>query len=166
MTPACLTAQRWVLIREKWVKSAVSPITGILEANCDPKMLQWSFPKPQGYWEGYPHSQGLTSLPIPFRYSNSCQLFQGVFPTPSTTSLQKKIYKDKLSHSWKILATPHCWGKKILNKIPAPPKSSPQPRIHRDLSCSHPTGTAFVSLVWRSLKPRTLSQDCLQEMII
>lgn len=148
------------MIRGKWVKSAVSPVTGILEGNWHPKMLQWAFPNPQGS----PHCQGLSSLPTPFRYSSSCWLFQGVLPTPSTTQLQKNpyIYKDKLSHSWKILATSRYWGQKeIIN----PSTAKILPRIQDSQGFKLLTSNGN-SLVWRSLKPRTLSQDCLQEKII
>lgn len=107
---------------------------------------------PQNAAVGFPQSPGISPLPGTQQPPHSIQIFQfllvisGCVPNPlnHTTSKKKYIYKDKLSHSWKILATSRYWGQKeIINQIPALPKSSPESRIHRDLSCSHPTGTAW-----------------------
>lgn len=115
---------------------------------------------------------GVSPFPGTHQPPHSIQIFQflsvisGCVPNPLNHIASEKDIQGQAVPLMENSSNATLLGKKILNKIPAPPKSSPQPRIHRDLSCSHPTGTAFVSLVWRSLKPRTLSQDCLQEMII
>lgn len=87
-----------------------------LGASYEPTLLPWSFPAPQGSWEGYPHPS--TCLPFVFitaKPSAFASYFDSAVFSRSLHSIRR--HEDRLPHSWRNPASSPCWVNYSTDKI-------------------------------------------------